>query len=405
MAMVPALALTVACGDGVGPIDQLPRALSVAENELVQADNRFAFKLFREINTQDETGGNVFISPLSVAMALGMAYNGAAGTTRDAMQETLELQGLSLQEVNESYHSVIDLLRNLDSHVQFTLANSIWHDFRFTPLQDFLDATSTYFDAEVAGLDFESTQAAPTINAWVDDATNGKISEIVDDPIPQDVIAYLINAIYFKGDWTYRFDKSKTRKEPFERPDGSTVDVDMMSYAAESPIRFTWVDGVEIVDLAYGGQAYSMTIVLPADVGGADSLAQVVTQQQWDAWVSALSAADRFVSLPKFTMEWEDDLKDVLSTLGMAETFCPNPADLTNMFVGAQPGDLCFSEVKHKTFVDVNEEGTEAAAVTSIGVGLTAAPASTVIDRPFLFAIRERFSGTILFLGKIVDPR
>ena len=133
-------------------------------------------------------------------------------------------------------------------------------------------------------------------------------------------------------------------------------------------------------------------------------MAQTVTQQQWDAWIGALSSADRFVSMPKFTMEWEDDLKGVLSTLGMAETFCPNPADLTNMFEAVQPGDLCFTEVKHKTFVDVNEEGTEAAAVTSVGVGLTSAPLATVIDRPFLFAIRERFSGTILFMGKIVDP-
>lgn len=405
LAVVPAVAL--ACGDGiVGPIDDLPRPLSVAEGELVEADNRFAFKLFREVARQDTADGNIFVSPLSVAMALGMAYNGAAGSTRDAMQEALELQGLPIDEVNGAYRSLIDLLRELDSRVEFTLANSIWHDQAFTPLAAFVNATDTYFDATVQGLDFRASSAAPTINHWVSDATRGKIEEIVDDPIPSDVIAYLINAIYFKGDWTYQFDESLTQARPFQRSDGSTVQVQMMAYGDDSPIRLAAADGYQIVDLAYGGQAYSMTIVLPPEADGAVTLAKEVTQEQWNAWVAALDSTARDVRMPKYMLEWEDDLKGVLSTLGMAETFCPGLADLTNMFEGVQPGDFCFSEVKHKTFIDVNEEGTEAAAVTSVGVALTSAgPQLIEIDRPFLFAIRERFSGTILFMGRIVDPR
>ncbi|MGD2135494.1 MAG: serpin family protein [Gemmatimonadales bacterium] len=405
--LTSAAALVLACGDGpFDPINDLPRPLSVAEGALVEADNRFAFKLFREIARQDTSDGNLFVSPLSVAMALGMAYNGTAGTTRDAMQQALELQGLTIDELNTAYRSLIDLLRGLDTRVEFTLANSIWHDQTATPLPAFVDATTTYFDATVQGLDFRAASAAPTINQWVSDATRGKIEEIVDDPIPWDVIAYLINAIYFKGDWTYQFDESLTAPGPFDQPDGSTVEVQMMAYGEDTPVRLSALDGYQILDLAYGGQAYSMTIVLPPAPADAVTLAQQLTQDQWNAWVAALDSTARDVRMPRYTLEWEDDLKNVLSTLGMAETFCPNPADLTNMFEGVRPGDLCFTEVKHKTFIDVNEEGTEAAAVTSVGVGYTSTgPQPVVIDRPFLFAIRERFSGTILFMGRIVDPR
>jgi len=396
--LLPAVALTVACGEGVGPLDNLPRDLSVAEGELIEANNAFAFKLFREINRQDTTGGNVFISPLSVGMALGMAYNGAAGTTRDAMQETLELQGLTIDEINQSYRSVIDLLRNLDPGVEFSIANSVWYDLGETLQPSFLDVAATYFDAVAAQLDFASADAAPTINAWVSDATHGKIPEIVPDPIPGDIVAYLINAIYFKGNWTYQFDKDLTRKEPFYLADGTSVDVDMMSFPTKSPMRVASVDGVTIADLAYGGGAYSMTIVLPPAVDGAFTLAETVTQDQWDAWVAALDSTSWYVRMPKFTLEWEDSLNKVLTALGMGVAF--RGCDFSNMFI--VPG-ACIDEVRHKTFVDVNEEGTEAAAATSISFSRSG-PVPVEVDRPFLFAIRERHSGTILFMGKIVDP-
>ncbi|MFQ6047455.1 MAG: serpin family protein, partial [Gemmatimonadales bacterium] len=178
------LAIT-ACGDSFGPIDELPRQLTVAEQKLVEADNRFAFKLFKEINSQEEPDKNVFISPLSVAMALGMTYNGAAGTTREAMQQTLELQGMTIQEVNESYRSLIDLLQDLDPAVEWILANSIWYTTTFiTPLQSFIDVNRTYFDAEVRGLDFSSPAASDAINSWVNDKTRGRIEKIVPEEIP-----------------------------------------------------------------------------------------------------------------------------------------------------------------------------------------------------------------------------
>ena len=405
--LAPALTAVIllgGCGEGtapddLGPIDGLPRALSIAESNLIEADNRFAFKLFRKINEQ-EGDKNIFISPLSVAMALGMTYNGAAGSTREAMRQTLELEGLSLQEVNESYRSLIDLLRNLDPRVEFTLANSIWYQHTKTFEQEFLDVTRQFFDAEVTPLDFGDPAASQTINGWVKDATSGKIDKIVPDRIPWDIVMYLINAIYFKGDWTYQFDKNRTQDAPFTLVDGSQTTVDMMSHEAEVEIGLNWTEGVWLADLPYSGSAYSMTILLPETAEEISSLIGRLTQDNWDVWIEGLNLGETYVSMPKFTLEYEITLNDVLQSLGMGVAFT-DTADFTRMYA---PGGIYIDSVKHKTFVDVNEEGTEAAAATSVGMGLVSAPPRFVVDRPFIFVIREKYSGTILFMGKIMDP-
>jgi serpin B len=394
--------LAAGCGDSQGPIIELPRELSVAEGKLVEADNRFAFKLFREVNEQD-AGKNIFISPLSVGMALGMTYNGAAGTTREAMQETLELQGMTVEEVNQAYGSLIDLLRDLDPRVEFQLANSIWYRNTMTFEQEFLDLNAQYFDAQISALDFTNPSAANTINDWVYQNTSGRIEEIVDNPINPLTIMFLINAIYFKADWASQFDKDLTRDAPFFLEDGSQTTVEMMRHEEEVSIRYyhDWDNQVQVVDLPYGGQAYSMTILLPEDPEGIADLVEELTHDQWTGWVAALDSTSFYVTLPKFTLEYELTMNDVLSALGMSIAFSPGSADFTNMYA---PGDAYISEVKHKTFVDVNEEGTEAAAVTSVEVSLTSAPMAIDINRPFVFAIREDHSGTILFVGKMLDP-
>ena len=396
-------AVFAACGSSIGPIVELPRELSIAETKLVDADTKFAFKLFREINEQD-AGKNIFISPLSVGMALGMTYNGAAGLTREAMQETLELQDMTIEEVNQAHQSLIELLRDLDPMVEFLLANSIWYRNTMTFEQPFLDVNRQYFDAEVRALDFNSASAANTINDWVRQSTSGRIEEIVDDPISAETIMFLINAIYFKADWASQFDKSLTQSAPFFLADGSQTTVQMMSHDDEVPIRYLhdWDNDIQVVDLPYGGHAYSMTIVLTASPQGADSLAESLTQTQWTTWVAALDSTSRQVSLPKFRLEYDLTMNDVLKSLGMSVAFSPDSADFTNLHA---PGDVFISKVKHKTFVEVNEEGTEAAAVTSVEMGLTSAgPQPIIVDRPFVFAIREKHSGTILFMGKILNP-
>jgi serine protease inhibitor len=394
-------AFLVRCSDeAIGPpadITQLPRDLTAAEQALIQSDNAFGLKLFREIHAQEEPGKNLFISPLSVAMALGMTYNGAVGATYEAMQETLELQGLSLEEVNQSYRGLIDLLAGLDPTVEWLLGNSIWYREGFEVRPEFLEVNQEYFDAEVAALNFASPDAAPTINDWVSEKTNGRIEEIVDDPISPDIVMFLINAIYFKADWTVQFDPDLTVDRPFTLADGSQKQVPMMTYPDVVEVGYFSDQQVEALDLPYGGGAYSMTILLPAEAGDIGALVESLDAERWAAIVAGLVTSEFNVVMPKFTLEYELLMNDVLKALGMEIAFTP-AADFSKIAPG-----IWIYYVKHKTFVDVYEEGTEAAAVTVVAMGL-GAPAVVQVDRPFLFVIRENFSGTILFMGLIMDP-
>ncbi len=385
------------------PITQLPRDLTAAEGRLVSADNRFAFRLFRQIAESTPPDSSLFISPLSVAMALTMTYNGAAGTTQEEMATALNVEGFPLGELNASYRGLIDLLRGLDPRVTFEIANSIWYDQAWTFEQPFLDANRAYFDAAVRPLDFASATAAKTINTWVSDRTHGKIPSIVEDPLPPEDVMYLINAIYFKGSWTQQFDKSRSRPAPFLLRDGSSSTVQTMFTGEPANVRLASAPGVTVLDLPYGGGPFSMTIVMPHDPAGLDSLVATLTEDRWNAWTAALDSTAVDVSLPKFRFSYGAGLKEALSTLGMPHAFCGLwLTDFTRMRAA---GGACITKVKHKAFVDVNEEGTEAAAVTLVGIGITSVgPQSVNVDRPFLFAIRENLSGTILFLGRVMRP-
>jgi serpin B len=391
----------LACGEASGPITALPRELTASERQLITTSNRFAFNLFREVVRQGNPDSNVFISPLSAAMALGMTYNGARGETQTAMAHTLGLEDLTTQEANESFRSLIDLLRSLDPKVDFKLANSIWYRLGFTPRPEFLDLNRQYFDAEVSGLNFGSADAVATINDWVNANTNGKIPTIIDG-ISDDIVMLLINAIYFKGTWVYQFDKSRTRDEPFTLRNGTTRSVPTMHHEGPVHVNYYRGQGFQAVDLGYGASAYSMTVLLPDAARDVDSLVAGLSTDGWSSVVDGLASESVRVALPKFRLEWGDSLNGVLRALGMGVAFT-DQADLSG--IAGNPGDLFISYVKQKTFVDVNEEGTEAAAVTVVGVGVTSAgPQEFRVDRPFVFLIRERFSGTILFIGKIMNP-
>jgi serpin B len=381
---------------------EVSRELTSAEKLLVDSDNRFGLKLFREIIDQ-EKDKNVFISPLSVSMALGMTYNGADGTTREAMQKTLELSGLTIEEVNESYKSLIELLSQLDPKVKFQIANSIWHRQGLSFEQEFIDLNKTYFNALVSALDFDDPKAAATINGWVDDNTDGKIKEIVKPPISSDMVMFLINAIYFKGLWTYQFDKKQTTEEKFYLPDASQKPCKLMTQEGE--FQYLENSDFQAIDLPYGDGDFSMIVFLPRMQKKVDSLIAGFNRENWDRWTGSFEKREGTVQLPRFTLEYELKLNDALKALGMGIAFDPSQADFTKLHKGQQRAYI--SEVKHKTFVEVNEEGTEAAAVTSVGVAVTSVDPTTFwmrVDRPFVFAIRENRSQTILFVGKIVAP-
>ncbi len=389
------------CKDvGVAPPPPQPqmRPLSVSEQRLVQANGKFWLKLFKEIDRTD-ADKNVFISPLSISFALGMTLNGANSSTFDSMQSTLEFAGMPTQEINESYKSLMQLLTTADPSVQMQIANSIWYRNTFSVEKEFTDVNKTYFDAVVTALDFNKPDAATIINGWVNQKTNGKIPTIVEPPINPLTVMYLINAIYFKGVWTSQFKKEDTRDDLFTLRNGSKVDCKMMNQKAT--FRYYSNDKFAAIDLPYGHKFFSMTIILPRpDVDVSAFLAAFQTSD-WENLIAGFREENIPLSLPRFNLEYDKGLIPPLKALGMEIAFDPFRADFTRI---NRNGELFINEAKHKTFVEVNEEGTEAAAVTSIGIGITSVPPVFRVDRPFIFVIRERTSGAVLFAGKILNP-
>jgi serine protease inhibitor len=380
-------------------IESLPRSLSASEQRLIERNNDFAFHLLREVN-RDKRDQNVFISPLSVSMALGMTLNGAATQTYDEMQATLGFAGLTQEEINTSYKTLLDLLLNLDRRVEMQVANSVWYRQGFPFEATFLDVARTKFRAEVTAADFADPDTKRRINAWVSNATNKRIPTIVDQ-IRGDDVMFLINAIYFKGTWVKQFERSRTQPDQFTGPGGRRIPVQMMN--TDGRFLYASTPEYQAVDLPYGNGAFTMTIVLPPHGGDVDQLLASLDAERWNGILGSLTESQIHVSLPRFRLEYEQSLNDVLEAMGMRRAFIPGGADFTRM--SSRGEDLYVSEVLHKTFVEVNEEGTEAAAATKVTISVVSMPPGIRVDRPFVFAIRERFSGTILFQGKIVDPR
>ena len=384
-------------------ITALPRTLSAGEQALVSASSSFAPALLARVN-DTRAAENVFISPLSASMALGMTLNGAEGGTFDEMRTALGFGTLPRATIIESYRALIALLRGLDSNVDFRIANSIWYAQSFAPqiAPVFLAEAKQYFDATSAGLDFGAPSAVTTINGWVKTGTNDKIATIVES-LPPDLVMLLVNAIYFKGDWRTAFDRSKTASAPFTLESGSTVSVPMMRRTSSA--RAGTSDGRTVVELGYGGDAFVMSIILPRPGESVNALVASLTEGAWNAAMSSLTSGEVELFMPRFSLAWEATLNDPLRALGMQRAFVPREADFTRLSPSAGR-ELYISFVKQKTFVDVHEVGTEAAAVTAVGIEVVSLPLRTTVrvDRPFVFAIRERLSGTILFMGKIVHP-
>lgn len=386
-------------GTGPGPITELPRELTASERTVIEGSNTFALDLLRTSVARNAGSPNVFLSPLSASMALGMTMNGAEGETWSQMRDMLGFDALEESEINESYRALIGLLLDLDSRVTFGLGNSIWTREGYPVLPEFYDRARTHFDAEVRELDFSDPAAADRINTWVEDVTRGRITEMV-DKIPGNVVMYLINAVYFKGDWTSQFDPDRTTTAPFTTRAGETVSVPLMSQTSE--FRTFRAGAAQGVELPYGGGAFSAVAVQPSGDRSLDDLVAELDRGTWDEWTDLLdsaTAAEAAVALPRFELEYEEVLNGTLQTLGMTHAF-DGRADFSRMVEG---GGVWVDEVRQKTFLKVDEEGTEAAAATSVAV-VESAPPTFRFDAPFLFVIRERLSGTILFIGTIGDP-
>lgn len=376
---------------------------AATDPRLVSANTSFGFKLYHQV-AKTGASKNVFISPASVAMCLAMTYNGAVGETKNAMERALEIQGLTHADLNRAYAALRSQLENPDPKVQLQIANSLWarQGVSFNPA--FIARNEEFYRAQVTALDFGDPGAPAIINAWVKDKTKDKIEKIVDSIDAQSVL-FLINAIYFKGAWSTEFDKARTKDDMFTTGSGSKKRLPMMNQSGK--YNYYEAKNFQAVSLPYGSGRVSMYVFLPATGTSINQFLPSLTTANWDAWMKSFSKTQGSIVLPRFKVEYEILLNDALKALGMGVAFDPDRANFSGMFQTEQ--NAFISKVKHKTFAEVNEEGTEAAAVTSTEIQVTSVvqPRKTftmVVDRPFFFAIRDNKTGSVLFVGSIVDP-
>ena len=366
---------------------------------VIETNNEFGLELLKTVFDTEEKA-NVMISPASVSIALGMAYNGAEGSTMDAFEEVLNYEGLTREEVNEITRELIHVLvTNVNGNL-LEIANSLWYDEKFPVEPEFINLNSHYYDAEVNELDFRNAEAVGTINDWVSENTHGKIDEIIDSIDPA-VMMILINAIYFNCVWDIEFNPDDTHQAYFYNEDGSSYgEVDMMYL--ESNFKVAITDSFKAVELPYKNGKFSMYLFLPSEESSVNQLLEKLDGATWNTWIAGFSEMEDFkVYMPRFEFEFERSLGDDLKEMGLDIAFT-DQAD----FSGISTIALYIADVIHKTYIKVNEEGTEAAAVTGVVMEVTSIhPMNEIrLDHPFLFAITENSSRSILFAGKVAEP-
>ncbi|HNZ80761.1 MAG TPA: serpin family protein [Bacteroidales bacterium] len=374
--------------------------LTRSQEVLVEKGNTFAFRLLGQVNLE-ESKENFCISPFSVSQALSMTLNGAAGNTATEMISALGFEGYTQSEINAYQQKMNQALLSLDPSTNIGIANSIWIREDFAVRKEFVDTNTYYFDAEVQNLPFDAA-ALNAINNWCDVKTKGRIDKILDDIDPDDIM-FLLNALYFKGSWVHKFDKTKTEEADFYLAGGEKTKVNMMYQKAEFP--YYEDETVQVVELPFGNEAFSMVFVLPRQGVDMDALIETLDAPCWANWLHRLRETELNLKLPRFNLEYEKELIPTMSALGMPSAFDSQMADFS--LINADQ-DLYIGLLKQKTFVKVDEEGAEAAAVTIVGIKLTSAPLDEIhmtLDRPFLFVIKEKSTSCVLFMGRIGNPQ
>ncbi|NMB95148.1 MAG: serpin family protein [Clostridiaceae bacterium] len=358
----------------------------------------FAVNIFKMLSAED-VDKNIFVSPLSISAVLTMTYNGAGSTTKEAMAEALNYKGVELETLNTGYKNLLAYLSNADRKVQLDIGNSIWIRKGEEIKDDFISVNKDHFSAQISEIDFQNSKAADTINNWISKATKGKIDKMLDSPISPDVVMYLINAIYFKGQWTKQFDKRRTFDGTFTTADGKQKEVKMMSRQDE--VKYGKIDNTKIVRLPYGKEKLSMYCILPEEGININDFIQQFSNEKWKELKSSLAKTrDVILQIPRFTIEYGiKNLNDSLTALGMGEALSQF-ADFSGI-----RGGIYISRVLHKAVIEVNEEGSEAAAASVVETKESAAiePINFIADRPFVFIIADDVTGTILFMGKLIE--
>lgn len=377
-----------------------PKAIDLPAKggEVISGSNAFGIELFSLTAQAGQT--NLMLSPLSASTALTMLLNGCSTQTYDQIRGMLGYDSLAIGDINAAYSSLVSQLLNVDPGVNLALANAVFYRDNFTVRTPFLDAMNQSFQAEITGLDFNSPTALAAINGWAKEHTNGKIEKVLDEIDPMAVM-FLMNALYFKGTWTYKFGQDSYNGPFYPETGGEKTVVYMHDLI---PLKTFSTSNASVVELPYGNQNFAMDVILPD--GGISDYLSVFDNEEWAAVTSGLDALTDPVEvnmiMPRFKFSYEKYLNDQLMALGMTDAFIPDLADLS----GISDEDIYVSFVKQNTFVEVNEDGTEAAAVTTIGINVTSIgdPVTFTVDRPFIFAIRERTTNTLLFIGKVEVP-
>ncbi len=395
------LPMAYGCGGGSTQTEPVKKDIKGYDLRAESAD--FAFGLFQNVTSSDY-GNNIVLSPLSAKLALAMAYNGASGETARAMTEVLDLESMSLEDANQQLHNLMTSLEQADENVLLEIADSLWADEGIEFKEDFMQRCRDFYAAEVASLDLQGPEAVDRINAWASEKTHEKIDRIV-DRIGPDVILILLNAVYFNGKWATPFDPSLTEEGDFRLLDGGTVSVPLMHRWDEYP--YYEDEDLQAVSLPYGDESdgrMSMYVILPREGRDYGEFLGALNEESWEKWMDAFESREGKLALPRFEVEYEKTLNDALGAMGMGPAF---EGGFEGMAVGGE-NEIFISKVLQKTYIDVNEEGTEAAAVTEVEMELTAVPAdepfTMTVDRPFFFAIRDNQTGALLFMGSIVDP-
>jgi serpin B len=382
--------------------DPIHIQLRAAEKERVSADQSFAFSFFENVFDEEslDKDRNFMVSPLSLSMALAMTRNGAAGDTKTAMQQALRWRNFTDDaSINDYYKKLKEALLKTDPSTKLSIANAIFTNQSVVIHPHFISTNRSYFDATVQQVDFSNPATTSVINQWASDNTNGLIKKVIERTNVDDLM-YLLNAIYFKGIWTTKFEVKHTAKKPFIDEDGAMVQVDMMKQKAT--YNYAEDEVLQLVQLPYGNQAFSMMVLLPKEGKRLkDVIAATRRDSYWTNLKTGLYQAEVDLSLPKFRTEYSKQLNDVLTKMGMGIAFT-DAADFSGMT--DIPARISF--VKQDTYISTDESGTEAAAVTTVGMEVTSMPSTprSVIfntERPFIYIIQENSTGAILFMGAV----
>lgn len=400
----PALALLLL---GVAPFNTDVPAEAADDSEIeavVDGNTEFALDLYSRLKDED---GNLFFSPYSISVALAMTYAGARENTAQQISGTLRfsLEPQRLHAAFERLEARLEALQE-EGNVQLEIANSLWPHKSYPILEEYIGLMKEHYGVEITSVDYAAdTEAARRIiNEWVEERTKDKIRDMI-GPGVLDALTRLVltNAIYFKGNWAEQFDEDLTKDAPFHLLSGESTQVAMMKQ--QETFGYAEHEDLQILQMPYAGDEVSMLVLLPKNEDGLADLQSALNEESLEEWIRSIRKKEVLVFLPKFKVTSQFRLDEALASMGMPDAFDPKKADLSG--IDGEPSKLYIGAVIHKAFVDVNEEGTEAAASTAIGFALASVPEPVPTfraDHPFIFAIHDNNTGSILFMGRIVDP-